>query len=92
MVGVIRRDFMTQTERAPLDIVSYSSVYLEGKLDKAEISELRAVLSPESWKELLRERYRLTQLEKLSSIKAKNRQQIDLSDVVALLVMLLEKP
>lgn len=92
MVGVIRQEFLVAEDRAPLDIESYSKAYLEGKLDKAETSDLRAMLSPESWKDLLRERYRLTQLEKLNNIKVKNRQQIDLSDVVALLVMILEKP
>lgn len=80
------------TEPVPLDIESYSKAYLEGKLDRAETADLRAALSSDDWKDLLRERYRLTQLEKLNAIKLKNRQQIDLSDVVALLVMILEKP
>lgn len=92
MVGVIRQEFVTMAEPAPLDIDSYSKAFLEGKLDTAELGELRAVLSPESWKELVRQRYQLMQQAKLNSIKAKSREQIDLSDVVALLVMLLEKP
>ncbi|HMH95558.1 MAG TPA: hypothetical protein VK577_03115 [Bradyrhizobium sp.] len=83
---------MTQTERAPLDIDSYSKAYLEGKLDKVEVAELREMLAPENWRELVGQRYQLLQQAKLNAIKAKSREQIDLSDVVALLVMLLEKP
>jgi len=83
---------MTQTERAPLDLKSYSQAYLEGKLDKVETAELRDMLSPENWRELVTQRYHLMQHAKLNAIKAKNREQIDLSDVVALLIMLLEKP
>lgn len=80
------------TERAPLDIVSYSSAYLQGKLDKVEIAELREVLAPENWRLLVGQRYQIMQHDKLNAIKTKNREQIDLSDVVALLIMLLEKP
>jgi len=79
-------------EPAPLDIDSYSKAFLEGKLDQFETKQLREVLSPDSWTELKQERYRLSQLLKLNAIKAKTREQIDLSDVVALLIMLLEKP
>jgi len=92
MVGMIRQEFLMPAERAPLDIDSYSSAFVQGKLDKVEADELRAMLSPESWRELGRHRYQLTQQQKLNAIKAKNREQIDLSDVVALLVMILEKP
>ena len=77
---------------APLDIDSYSKAFLEGKLDQFGIKQLREVLSPEAWAELAQERYHLSQLLKLNAIKAKTREQIDLSDVVALLIMLLEKP
>lgn len=83
---------MTQAERAPLDIASYSKAYLEGKLDGVEVAELRNMLAPEHWRALVGERYQIMQHAKLNVIKAKNREQIDLSDVVALLVMLLEKP
>jgi len=77
---------------APLDIDSYSKAFLEGKLDQFGIKQLREVLSSEAWAELKQELYRHSQLLKLNAIKAKTREQIDLSDVVALLIMLLEKP
>lgn len=92
MVGMRRQEFLVPKECAPINIDSYSQAYLEGKLDKVESAELREVLSPENWRELVGQRYQVIQRDKLHAIKMKNREQIDLSDVVALLVMILEKP
>lgn len=78
--------------RAPLDIASYSAAFLLGKLDKVEAAELREALDPEEWKNLVQQRYQVMQSAKLNGIKAKTREQIDLSDVVALLIMILERP
>lgn len=80
-----------KAERVSIDIRSYSNAFLEGKLDKVEIAELRDAMNAENWRDLTRQRYARVQLEKLNSIKAKTREQLDLSDVVALLVMLVEK-
>lgn len=80
-----------KAERVSLDIKSYSNAFLEGKLDKLEIAELRDAMNAENWRDLTRQRYVRVQLEKLNSIKTKTREQLDLSDVVALLVMLVEK-
>lgn len=79
------------TERAPLDIKSYSDAYLQGKLDRAETDELIANVTNKEWSDLFRRRQQIVQQARLQAIKAKNREQLDLSDVVALLVMLVEK-
>jgi hypothetical protein len=83
---------MMADTRAPLDIKSYSEAFVLGKLDKVEAAELRDALSSEDWKELVQLKYEAAQHFKLQGIKAKNREQIDLSDVVNLLIMILERP
>lgn len=77
---------------APLDIASYSSAYLRGELTTIETQELRHAMNTEGWRELVMRKYQLVQKHKLEAIKAKTREQLDLSDVCALLVMLIEKP
>ena len=83
---------MALAERVPLDIESYSKAYLEGKLTTIETQELRDAMSPENWRELVQRKYRVVMAHKLAAIKTKTREQIDLSDVVTLLIMLVEKP
>lgn len=79
-------------EPAPMDIESYSAAYLRGELTTIEQRELRNAMNTEGWRELVQRRYRFVQQHKLEAIKAKTREQLDLSDVCALLVMLIEKP
>jgi hypothetical protein len=82
---------MMADTRAPLDIKSYSEAFVLGKLDKVEAAELREALSSDDWKDLVQLKYEAGQHFKLQAIKAKSREQIDLSDIVQLLIMILER-